>query len=220
MADTIKIGNTDISAFKVGSGDCSIYLGSVLVCSGGTTPPTPTGFTYSVTITGLENGDTTNIAWNYGDHIDSNVGNGTYTYNTSNDTAFVTIDQVTDYTVDYNIFTLYSGGSQTVTFTYQGGGGGLVEIPYGTDMSQYYGQYVRRFVVGDTSFTGSALLFNNWTDDYLYMSPWDIIGNGQFASISSLPIDITLSGAGAQLNVWTFDNTTENHFNDLQIEWA
>lgn len=27
MADTIKIGNLDISAFKVGGADCSIYLG-------------------------------------------------------------------------------------------------------------------------------------------------------------------------------------------------
>ena len=29
MADTIKIGNLDISAFKVGGADCSIYLGTV-----------------------------------------------------------------------------------------------------------------------------------------------------------------------------------------------
>lgn len=29
MADTIKIGNIDITAFKVGSDDCSIYLGTV-----------------------------------------------------------------------------------------------------------------------------------------------------------------------------------------------
>ena len=42
MADGIKIGNTDISAFKVGSGDCTIYLGSTLLYSGGTTPPGPT----------------------------------------------------------------------------------------------------------------------------------------------------------------------------------
>lgn len=31
MADTIKIGNTDISAFKVGSADCTIYLGDTLL---------------------------------------------------------------------------------------------------------------------------------------------------------------------------------------------
>lgn len=37
----IKLGNSDISSFKVGSGDCSIYLGNTLLYSGGT-PPTPT----------------------------------------------------------------------------------------------------------------------------------------------------------------------------------
>lgn len=31
MADTIKIGNLDISAFKVGSDDCKIYLGNTLL---------------------------------------------------------------------------------------------------------------------------------------------------------------------------------------------
>lgn len=29
MADTIKLGNLDISSFKVGSADCSVYLGTV-----------------------------------------------------------------------------------------------------------------------------------------------------------------------------------------------
>lgn len=42
MADTIKIGSLDISAFKVGSDDCKVYLGDTLLYSGGTTPPTPT----------------------------------------------------------------------------------------------------------------------------------------------------------------------------------
>ena len=31
MADSIKIGNLDISAFKVGSDDCKIYLGDTLL---------------------------------------------------------------------------------------------------------------------------------------------------------------------------------------------
>lgn len=31
MADSIKIGNLDISAFKVGSGDCKVYLGGILL---------------------------------------------------------------------------------------------------------------------------------------------------------------------------------------------
>lgn len=38
MADTIKIGSLDISAFKVGSSDCKIYLGDTLLYDGGTTP--------------------------------------------------------------------------------------------------------------------------------------------------------------------------------------
>lgn len=31
MADSIKIGSLDISAFKVGSSDCKVYLGSTLL---------------------------------------------------------------------------------------------------------------------------------------------------------------------------------------------
>ena len=45
MANGIKLGNLDISAFKVGSGDCSIYLGETLIYSGGTTPPSPSEYT-------------------------------------------------------------------------------------------------------------------------------------------------------------------------------
>lgn len=41
MSNGIKIGNLDISAFKVGSADCKVYLGDTLLYSGGT-PPTPT----------------------------------------------------------------------------------------------------------------------------------------------------------------------------------
>jgi len=39
MADSIKIGNLDISSFKVGSDDCKVYLGDTLLYP--TTPPTP-----------------------------------------------------------------------------------------------------------------------------------------------------------------------------------
>ena len=39
----IKIGITDISAFKVGSGDCTIYLGDILLYP--TTPSLPSGYT-------------------------------------------------------------------------------------------------------------------------------------------------------------------------------
>jgi len=49
MADTIKIGSLDISAFKVGSSDCKVYLGDTLLYP--TTPPTPT-FKWIATYTG------------------------------------------------------------------------------------------------------------------------------------------------------------------------
>lgn len=40
MADTIKIGNLDISSFKVGSDDCKVYLGDVKLYP--QSSPTPT----------------------------------------------------------------------------------------------------------------------------------------------------------------------------------
>ena len=50
MADTIKIGNLDISAFKVGSSDCKVYLGDTLLYPQ-SQPPTLQWVTFS-------NGDT------------------------------------------------------------------------------------------------------------------------------------------------------------------
>ncbi len=47
MADTIKIGNLDISAFKLGGADCSIYLGDTLLYPQ-STPPTPVSSCYEV----------------------------------------------------------------------------------------------------------------------------------------------------------------------------
>lgn len=47
MPDTIKIGNLDISAFKVGSSDCKIYLGDTLLYPQ-STPPTPVSSCYEV----------------------------------------------------------------------------------------------------------------------------------------------------------------------------
>lgn len=217
---SIKLGNLNIT-LKVGSSPVTAaYLGSTQVYPQGE-PPTPTGYTYSVTITGLENGDTTNIEWSSycGDaYKDYNVGNGTYTYTTSCDRLLVDIDTsgLSDYTVDYRQFELYSGGSQTVTFTYQGGGGGLVQIPYGTDMSQYVGQSISRIVVNDTTTSVyTNIFFNNWADA-IFIAQWGVTGNGQFSSLNTqLPIDISIP-TPAVLTNW---NGT-NPFNDLQIEWA
>ena len=50
MADTIKIGSLDISAFKVGSDDCKVYLGDTLLYPQ-SQPPTLQWVTFS-------NGDT------------------------------------------------------------------------------------------------------------------------------------------------------------------
>ena len=47
MSDTIKIGNLDINAFKVGSSDCKIYLGDTLLYPQ-STPPTPVSSCYEV----------------------------------------------------------------------------------------------------------------------------------------------------------------------------
>lgn len=49
MADTIKIGNLDISSFKVGSSDCKIYLGDTLLYPQ-STPPTPVSSCYEIII--------------------------------------------------------------------------------------------------------------------------------------------------------------------------
>lgn len=182
---------------------------------------TGTTYTYSVTITGLENGDTTSISWSSTSdyHEDNNVGNGVYTYTTSSNWIQVNINSVTDYTVDYDNFYLDADDhfSKTVTFTYQGGGGGgLVQIPYGTDMSQYVGQSISRIVVNDTTTSENTnIFFNNWADA-IYINNWTVTGNGQFGSLNTqLPIDISIP-TPAVLTDWSGTNP----FNDLQIEWA
>ena len=47
MSNTIKIGNLDISSFKVGGADCSIYLGDTKLYPQ-STPPTPVSSCYEV----------------------------------------------------------------------------------------------------------------------------------------------------------------------------
>lgn len=218
---SIKLGNSNIT-LKVGSSSVTAaYLGSTQVYPQGE-PPTPTGYTYSVTIQGLENGDTTTISWDAGIHIDHNVGNGTYTYTTTYDTIPVDIDRVANYDLNYSHLDLYGGGSQTVTFTYQGGGGGLVQIPYGAGMAQYYGQSIKRLVIGDTSTTNTTNINYQVSNDYLSISQWTVWGDGQFAIVHSLPIDITLS-TPVQFISWANgygSSDDRNLFNDLQIEWA
>lgn len=58
MANGIKIGSLNIDSLKVGSGDCTVYLGDTLLYSG-STPPTPPSSGYAnqyLTFRALEDG--------------------------------------------------------------------------------------------------------------------------------------------------------------------
>lgn len=73
MADSIKIGNLDISAFKVGGADCSIYLGDTKLYPEEEPIPTPEWIS-------LRNGDTIPKGYVYGFKGDSQIV-GHYNYN-------------------------------------------------------------------------------------------------------------------------------------------
>lgn len=82
----------------------------------------PTVYTYSITIQGLVEGyaPTVSIDWG-GEHTDTNLGNGTYTYTTSSESLSITVPDDVDgwHPDDYvNNFTLTSSNnSRTVTYT-------------------------------------------------------------------------------------------------------
>lgn len=81
MADGIKIGNLDISAFKVGSSDCKVYLGDVKVY-----PPTPShdyveigGVKWATMNVGANSITDTGLYFSWGDtqgYTASQVGSG------------------------------------------------------------------------------------------------------------------------------------------------
>lgn len=79
----------------------------------------PTAYTYSITIQGLTSNVKVSIDWG-GEHTDTNLGNGTYTYTTSSESLSITVPDVYDWhPYDYvNNFTLTSSNnSRTVTYT-------------------------------------------------------------------------------------------------------
>ena len=222
----MKIGNIDVTSMKIGSTNVAkAYVGSTQVYP--SSQPTPTGYTYSVTITGLENGDTTDIVWNFGEYGESGVGNGTYTYSSHSDPILVEVENYSqDYTIGSPSITLSSSNpSGSFTFIYQGGGGGgFTHIPQGTDMSQYFNQTITRFKIGDSSFPSGyqTVNLNFQTGGYGSIATWGTNFTFDNTSVYSLPCDVSGSDA---ITSWTcsdssWSQTTNNPFTDLWIEFA
>lgn len=218
----MKIGNIDVTSMKIGSTNVAkAYVGSTQVYP--SSQPTPTGYTYSVTITGLENGDTTDIVWNFGEYGESSVGNGTYTYSSLSDPILVEVENYSqDYTIGIPSITLSSSNpSGTITFSKVGG---LTHIPQGEDMSQYYNQTITRFKIGDSSFPSGyqTVNLNFQTGGYGSIATWGTNFTFDNTYVSSLPCDVSGSDV---ITSWTcsdssWSQTTNNPFTDLWIEFA
>lgn len=143
MADTIKIGNLDISSFKVGSDDCKVYLGSTLLYSGGTTPPTPT---YQWVL--YQEGDTvpstifygvklyTGLDWD-GEidfSVDGHIIGVAFIFDTSNN-EWTALDMTSYDPIDISGY--FDGDSYTILFSDLGYGGMPVEHPQVGDQFEF-----------------------------------------------------------------------------------
>lgn len=137
MADTIKIGSLDISAFKVGSDDCKIYLGDTLLYSGGTTPPTPT---YKW------------VSYNEGDTIPSKLFYGVKLY----------LDLGADNEIDFQDT---QQGGRGIVFMYVAEADGWYGIDIDTsseiDLSSYYDSSEGCYIVlfSDLGYGGSPIIY-------------------------------------------------------------
>lgn len=137
MADTIKIGSLDISAFKVGSSDCKIYLGDTLLYPQNPTPPTPT---YQWVL--YNEGDTVPASLVYGvklylgleadneiDFEDTYQGGGVaFIYSAEYD-GWYGIDLDTSSEIDLSYYYDYSEGCYIVLFSDLGYGGLPIAYP-------------------------------------------------------------------------------------------
>lgn len=124
MADTIKIGNLDISSFKVGSSDCKIYLGDTLLYPQ-STPPTPVSSCYEVISTPMTSYSSTtydsvyslsDVKWYMKNNLSQYEEYGIYDIveNISSATTYdgkLAVVGTTEYQ--------YSGGSWSVVGTYE-----------------------------------------------------------------------------------------------------
>ena len=233
MADTIKIGNLDISAFKVGSGDCKVYLGNTLLYSGGTTP---TGVTCN------------DLVLPYGDSFTANTTDKyvriPYSGVSSNDMTVVECGYgyLEFYSIDSNYIYLHivnspkDGDSDCITIRINGdkcanvyvnfvdSGGGLVYIPQGTDMTQYYYQPITRFKIGDSSFPSGYQQVNLafQTGGMGNISIWSAYFTFDNTYVSSLPCDVSGSDSLRQWDCYdsSWGMSSNNPFTDLWIEFA
>ena len=124
MSDTIKIGNLDISAFKVGSSDCKIYLGDTLLYPQ-STPPTPVSSCYEIILQPISQYASTTYdsvysfsdkKWYMKNNLNQYEGYGIYDIveNISSATTYdgkLAVVGTTEYQ--------YSGGSWSVVGTYE-----------------------------------------------------------------------------------------------------
>lgn len=236
MANSIKIGGFSFDALKIGSSDVdAAYIGDTLVYSGGT-PPTPTGVTCNDLV--LPDGDyftayTTDksIQIPYGGVSSNDItvvkcGNG-----------YLEIDSIDSYYIylvivnspkdgDNDCITIQINGDKCAAI-YVGFVDNSEKIPTGTDMARYYGMFIKRIVINDTTVPSNftRCMINDWnSSSYIDISPWAVSSSGEFGYINSLPIDSTPTHA-VRLEKWEYTNgsyqqSTINPFNDLRIEWV
>ena len=192
--------------------------------SGNLVIPT-TSITYSVTLTGLENGDTIDyINWNNGDSYEFAPGNGTYTYTTTATSIDVNITyDSSSYSANADYAVLDENDTSYTFVLTPTGGGGLTQIPYGADMTQYYNQSFSRFVINDTSlpsgYSQISLGFNTGGNGNI--ASWATNFTVGSTNVSSLPCDVTDTDI---ITSWTtydsgWQTTNLNPFQDLRIEF-
>ena len=235
MANGIKIGTNNISGIKIGTADVdAVCIGDTLVYSG-VTPPTPTGVTCQDLYFPVGTQFTASTQDPYVlipyEGVSPNdiviVDGGPYLSLSSIDSSFINLDIINSPSDgDYDSVEVTINGETcdiiSVEFT-DGGGGGLVSIPYGTDMSQYYGRNISRFVINDTTYTYSSYVMISFgqygMDGYIQVGNWGVSSQGVFSGVNSLPIDATPMTT-TTLGSWNYNNGTTNPFNDLQIEFS
>lgn len=229
----MKIGNIDVTSMKIGSTNVAkAYVGSTQVYP--SSQPTPTGATCNDLV--LPDGD------NFTANTTDKYIQISYSGVSSND---ITVKECGEgylefYSINSNYIYLHivnspkDGDSDCITIRINGdkcanvyvnfvdSGGGLVYIPQGTDMTQYYYRTITRFKIGDSALPyGYQGLNINFGGQHGQVSQW--VTNFTFSGnqVTSLPCDVSGSDV---LNLWdctdqNWSTTHNNPFTDLWIEY-